>query len=89
MRKSSKISMKSFYLSLLLFILIISGCNCWDIAEGELESDGGHTIWRIKNPKDTSIYDVVADTETYDVVDASGTRRCRGYRVGCGGDDRL
>ena len=72
MRKSSKISMKSFYLSLLLFILIISGCNCWDIADGELEHDGGHTIWRIKNPKDTSIYDAVADTETYDVVDASG-----------------
>ena len=72
MRKSSKISMKSFYSSLLLFILLLSDCNCWDIAEGELEHDGGHTIWRIKNPRDTSIYDAIADTETCDVEDTSG-----------------
>ena len=72
MRKSSKISMKSFYSSLLLFILLLSNCNCWDIAEGELEHDGGHTIWRIKNPRDISIYDAIADTETCDVEDTSG-----------------
>jgi len=70
MRKSSKNSTKSVYLSLLFLILSVPGCNCSDIAEGGLEADVGHTIWRIRNPRDTSIFDALTDTEFYDVEDA-------------------
>jgi len=78
-------------LCLLFLVLVVSGCNCWDISEGESESDGGHTIWRIKNSKDTSIYDVEeAGADISDMSDMSDacTPNCKDKECGddgCGG----
>jgi len=91
MRKSSKNSMNVVCLCLLFLVLVVSGCNCWDISEGESESDGGHTIWRIKNSKDTSIYDVEeAGADISDMSDMSDacTPNCKDKECGddgCGG----